>query len=270
MKLSADTILLIKAALREDIGAGDRTARLLVPVKARGKAVVVAREAGIFCGAPVLLALARLVDRRLKLVFKVREGRAFRKNQIVLKLSGPVRSLLAAERTLLNFLGHLSGAAAQTRAFVRAARGVKIFDTRKTTPGMRELEKYAVRCGGGFNHRMGLWDGLFVKENHRRFGQLKKLRKYSGKFVIEARNLREMRQALALKPAVILLDNFTPRALARAVREARRASAKIQLEASGGITRANVSRYASAGVDRISAGALTHSARPADFTMLIQ
>ena len=190
----------------------------------------------------------------------------------MITLEGRVHSILKAERTALNFLGHLSGIAAETRRFVERVRKyrVKIFDTRKTLPLWRGLQKYAVRAGGGHNHRFGLWDEIFVKGNHRPCGDLSKLKHVPRKFVIEVRNLKELKQALTFRPRVILFDNFSPKALTRAVKVARGADPKVILEASGGITLQNVARFAAAGVDQISAGSLTHSVKSIDFSLQIR
>lgn len=272
MKLCPQTRGRLKAALAEDTGGGDITSNLLIPAAACAKAVIVAREKGVFCGAPVLAELFRIADPGLKARFLVMEGKTFRKNQKVVLLKGKVRSILRAERTALNFLGRLSGIATMTRRYVERIQGSKtqVFDTRKTTPLLREFEKYAVKTGGGQNHRMGLYDAVFVKENHRRFGRLSQLRKVSGHFEIEVRNLKELSQALALNPRVILFDNFSPAKLKEAVTLARKAGRRIILEASGGIRLANIARFAAAGADRISSGALTHSPQCVDFSLLIE
>ena len=182
---------------------------------------------------------------------------------------------------MLNLLQHLCGVATQTRAFVHAVkgRGVKILDTRKTTPLWRELEKAAVKAGGGCNHRMGLYDAVFVKENHRRFGDLRKLMTFKGAshlrsqapgIEIEVRNVRELMEALMIRPKVILFDNFPVKDLKEAVKIARAANPKVILEASGGITLENVQAYAQTGVDQISVGSLTHSVKAVDLSLMIK
>lgn len=272
MQISSKTSQHLKAALNEDIGSGDVTSNLLIPSKARGEAILISREAGIFCGESVARALAHLLDPTLKIEFLVRDGKPFRKNQKVLKIQGRVRSILALERTLLNFLGHLSGIATLTQTFVEKVRPCKtaIMDTRKTTPLWRELEKHAVKTGGGKNHRRGLYDAIFVKENHRPYGNLERLQKVCGHFEIEVRNFWELKEALLLKPRVILFDNFNPKTLKRAVQFIRRRmNSKIILEASGGVNLRNVRQLAQAGVNRISIGALTHSVRAIDFSLLV-
>ncbi len=183
-----------------------------------------------------------------------------------------MRSILRAERTVLNLLSHLCGVATRTRQFVEKVKKYPVFilDTRKTMPLWREAEKYAVKAGGGKNHRMGLYDAIFVKENHRPYGQLARLRQYAGKFEIEVRNLRELTEAFILRPRVILLDNFKPHLLREAVMLARKTHPEIILEASGGVTLQNVGQYAATGVDWISVGSLTHSVPAIDFSLLIE
>lgn len=271
MSLSLKARQHLKEALAEDLGGGDVTSNRLIPSGARANAVILARESGIFCGTPFLKELFRIADPKLKANFLIREGRPFRKNQTVVRLEGKVRSILKAERVALNFLGRLSGIATLTAAYVERVRGTraKIFDTRKTTPLLREFEKYAVKSGGGINHRFGLYDAVLVKENHRRFGNLSKLRTAKGNFEIEVRNLKELSEALALGPRVILFDNFSPARLKEAAGLVRKVNPRIILEASGGITLANVRAFAAAGVDRLSSGALTHSPRSLDFSLLI-
>lgn len=270
---SAAVLRLIRQALAEDLGGGDRTTDLLIPSSARGQARIVAREDGIFCGAPVIEEVFKAASGgEVRLEFPVREGGRFRKNAAVVKLSGSVRGIVKGERTALNFLARLSAIAVQTSRFVEAVKRypVLILDTRKTTPLWRELEKYAVRCGGGKNHRMGLYDAVFVKENHRPYGDLSKLEKVRGHFEIEVRNQAELKEALNYQPRVILFDNFTPSRLNQAVRLCRKISPETTLEASGGITLENAAHYAAMGVDWISVGALTHSVKAQDFSLLLK
>ncbi len=269
--LTEKTRYLLKTALDEDIGTGDKTTDILISKKAKGKAVVVAREAGILCGEPVVCELFRLLDPSVKVKFPVREGERFSKNKPVIELEGPVASILKVERTLLNFIGHLSGIAAKTREYVDRVKKYPVFilDTRKTTPLWREIEKYAVRMGGGKNHRMGLYDRILIKENHRRHADWEKLEKFRGQFEIEVRNLKELKEALKLTPRIILFDNFSPAALHKGVQMTRHSHPEIILEASGGITLDNVAHYAALGVDWISIGALTHSVKSIDFSLLV-
>lgn len=269
---STRTRALLKQALSEDLGRGDLTSKVLVPESASASARIVAREGGVFCGSPVVNELCRVADPNLKLTCCVKEGKKFRRGGEVLRLEGSARSILAVERTLLNFLGHLCGIATRTRQFLDRVRRYQVFilDTRKTTPLWREIEKYAVSAGGGRNHRMGLYDAVFIKENHRPFADFSALKNRRGRFEIEVRNLKELKDALKLDPAVILFDNFKPAALKQGVRLARALHPEVILEASGGITLENVSAYAAMGVDWISVGSLTHSVRSLDFSLLVE
>lgn len=270
--LSASSRKLIQRALAEDIGSGDITSRRLVPGKALGNAVIIAREEGVFFGRGVADEILKQITPSLRVRYFLKDGERFVKNKKILELSGSVQAILAAERTMLNFLGHLCGVASVAAVYARKVKGyrVKILDTRKTTPGMRELEKLAVKAGGGFNHRQGLWHEMFIKENHRPYGKIELLKKFPRKFVIEVRNVKELEQALTLKPRVILFDNFTPSRLKPLARLARARDSKVLLEASGGITFKNIRQYAAAGIDQVSIGALTHSVRSIDFSLLIQ
>jgi len=262
----------LKLALKEDVGRGDITSTVLIAANRKARAAVWAKQGGVFCGASVFEEVYRLLDPRVRVERLLRDGQRFSKGAKLMRLEGPARSVLSGERVALNLLAHLSGIATCTREFVRRVRHspVLILDTRKTTPLWREVEKYAVRMGGGKNHRLGLYDAIFIKENHRSFADFKKLAKFRGRFEIEVRNLKELREALKLEPGVILFDNFKPDALRQAVRLARKIQPQVILEASGGMTLENVVHYAAMGVDWISVGALTHSAPPLDFSMLIE
>lgn len=263
---------LLQIALKEDTGSRDLTSELLIDKPTVAKAAIYAKERGILCGTPVVEEIFRLLDPSLKIHKRIKEGRPFKKNAVVLTLHGNLRAILKGERTALNFLGHLSGIASLTGQFVQSVKkdSVLILDTRKTLPLLREFEKYAVRIGDGKNHRMGLFDAVLVKENHRRYGDLNRLKRYRYKFEIEVRNLKELHEALSYKPRVILFDNFKPDQLRRAVRIARSRNPEIILEASGGINLDNVAHYAAMGVDCISIGALTHSVRSLDFSLLVE
>lgn len=272
-KLTAKDFQIIRLALAEDLGSqGDITSRKLISSTKKGEAVIVARERGIFCGEKVIHEIIRVGKFKITPRFYIRDGDKFLSGKKIILIKGDVRDILAAERTILNFAGHLSGVSTITAQFVAMLKNyqVKILDTRKTMPGLRGFEKYAVRVGGGFNHRMGLWDEVFVKENHRVYGDLNKLRVSPGKFVIEVRNQRELEAALQLKPRVILLDNYKPNKLSKAVRFAREINRNVLLEASGGINLSNIRRYAATGVDQISIGALTHSVKSIDFSLLMR
>ena len=292
----------LKRALAEDISRGDVTSNLLIPKNAAGSAVIISREPGIFFGVEVARELFRIADPKLRARFFIQDGKNFPKNKKLIEIRGRVRSILKTERTVLNFLQHLSGISTQTRRFVEKVKKyrVKILDTRKTTPLWRELEKAAVKAGGGFNHRFSLADEIFVKENHRirgykgqrsliglrgskskivlkplqllkPFEPLRPFLRYPRRFIIEVRNLRELKEiAGKIKPRVILFDNFSPVQLKRAVAYARKKDPRAILEASGGITLENVTRFAATGVDQISIGSLTHSVKSIDLSLLAE
>ncbi len=275
--LSKGAIQLIRLALKEDIGSGDITSNLLIPAIAKGKAKIISKAKGIFSGAAVAQAVCRLIDSNLKVKLFVKDSAALQKGQKVFEFSGKIRSILKAERVLLNFIGHLSGIATQTAAFVNAVRSTRccILDTRKTTPLWRELEKAAVVAGGGFNHRFGLFDHILVKENHRHFGDWSRLVRISNHeprtthFEIEVRNFDELIQAFDLGVEVVMLDHFTLAQVKKAVQLRNRISPKTLLEVSGNMTLKTIRRYAQVGADAISVGALTHSVPVHDFSLLI-
>lgn len=263
---------LLRAALREDLGSGgDVTTRFFVPARARFKARVVSREAGVICGLKVAAAAFRACDRGARVRALARDGARVRPGQAVLEVSGG-RGLLTAERTALNFLQRLSGVASLTRRYVDLARGTRarISDTRKTLPGWRALDKYAVACGGGVNHRMGLYDAALVKDNHylgRRLASgARALRRARPgvPLIVECDTPAQATRALALKPDSILLDNMAPAVLRVEIRRLRRLAPRVKLEISGGVHLRNVRSLARLGPDRISIGRLTHSAPALD------
>lgn len=279
---------LLKRALAEDIGGGDITSQNLVDEDLCAKAVMVAKQEGILAGMFVLQDLAELVAEPLKIEAKAADGQALAMGQEVVQITGAARQILSFERVGLNFLGRLSGIATLTNKFVREVQGSKavICDTRKTTPGMRSIEKYAVLAGGGTNHRMGLYDAAMIKDNHllcmqggsdalENLGQrLEKLRKQlpPGGFIeLEVDDLSQFQQVLdlGLDVDMVLLDNFSGADLGRAVKLRNQAglAETLLLEASGNISLENTKQVASSGVDRISVGALTHSAPAFDFSM---
>ena len=272
LPVSQRTLNFIKEALREDIGAGDITSNLLIPHRARGEARVIAKARGIFCGERLVSEIFKIVDPKVKLEFWVHNGGKLRPGKIVFKMSGNILSILKVERTMLNFISHLSGISTKTRQFVEKIKEypVLLLHTRKTTPLWRELEKVAVEVGGGRRHRPGLDAYILVKENHRLFGNLSKLKRHPRNFEIEVRDLGEVRESIALKPQVILLDNFSPKEARKAVAVIRKEAPGVIIEASGGITLENVRKYAATGVNTLSIGALTHSVQDVDFSLLIE
>lgn len=271
LPVSQRTLSLLREALREDIGHGDVTSNLLIPARAKGTARVIAKEKGIFCGERLVREIFKIADPDVKLEFRVHNGHRLRKGQVVFKIHGNIRSILKVERTMLNFISHLSGIATKTRQYVDKIKKypVLLLHTRKTTPVWRELEKVAVEVGGGRRHRPGLDAYIFVKENHRRFGDLSTLKRHSRDFEIEVRDLKELREAIRLRPKVILLDNFAPKEAKKAIGIIRKEAPGVLVEISGGVTLDNVRKYAAAGPDTISAGSITHSVKDVDFSLLI-
>jgi len=274
----------VRVALAEDLGAaGDVTTRVSLPRGLRGEAVLFAKQGGVLAGMQAVYECFRQTDPEVE--FDPRDlvdGAELQPGQTVARLAGDAAGLLAAERTALNFLQHLSGIATRTREYVAEVDGfaVKIMDTRKTTPGLRLLEKHAVAVGGGVNHRIGLFDCLFLKENHfamagRPFDEVVRgaVASAMGPVVAEAQTVEEGLLAVAGGASVVLLDNLTAGpALSDAVDALRERSAElgvvVEIEASGGVTLENVRAIAACGVDRISIGALTHSAAALDLSML--
>lgn len=268
-------------ALREDAARRDLAARW-ISAKTRGRGRIVAKQAGILAGLPAVREVFRRMDRRIRFSPKAREGARIRAGQTVATVEGPARTILSAERTALNILGRLSGVATLTAAFAEKARPVPVYDTRKTTPGLRALEKYAVRIGGGFNHRMNLSEAAMLKDNHLAVLQGAGQDERRGKFLeVEVDSLRQIPWALSLKPDAILLDNFSIAAARKAIAEIRRRTAgrggkgpgreriarKVEIEISGGIHLGNIRRYARLRPDRISVGRITHSAPSLDFSL---
>jgi nicotinate-nucleotide pyrophosphorylase (carboxylating) len=259
----------VTRALAEDLGrAGDVSSIATIPENAKAKASVVARRAGTIAGLPVAAACFTKLSPEMRIRGRVRDGDRVAAGATLMTIAGNARAILAAERTALNFLGHLSGVATATAAFVRRIgdRKTRICCTRKTTPGLRALEKYAVRCGGGFNHRFGLDDAMLIKDNHIAVAGsiravLEAARAKAGHLVkieIEVDSLKQLEEVLKTGLAdAVLLDNFTIPALRRAV---KMAAGRVILEASGGITLDSIAAVASTGVDYASSGAITHSA----------
>jgi len=258
----------VAAALSEDVGPGDATSIAVVPADARCRAQLLLEEPGIVCGVSVAAAVFRALDPSVSVQELVDEGVAVTTPPAALaQIEGSARAALAGERVALNLLGRLCGIASLTRRYVELvdSTGTAILDTRKTTPGLRALERYAVRCGGGHNHRDGLYDAILVKENHLRLAggisnAVAALRGHTNGLPVEveAETIEEVREALDAGVKRILLDNMAPTEVAAAV---SLAAGRAELEASGGISLATVRSYAETGVRYISVGALTHSAR---------
>jgi nicotinate-nucleotide pyrophosphorylase (carboxylating) len=284
---------LVRLALAEDLGAnfqygaGDITSCAVVPERATGSAVFLARDSGVICGVAVLPFVLQIANCGLELETKVSDGAIVQRGDIVARLSGNAREILFVERTCLNFLGRLSGIATLTSRFVSRVSGTSatVLDTRKTTPGWRSLEKHAVSCGGGINHRMGLFDAILVKDNHLALMDVLADEPYAeitiavesarnwirdhadslpnGKRTIveiEVDRLEQFERALAAGPDIILLDNMSCEGMAAAVDRRNAIRSRTLLEASGGVNLNTIRAVAETGVDRISVGALTHSA----------
>ena len=271
------TLALIRAAITEDMGSGDVTSEYFIPSTSRSKANLVAREAGVFSGSEVALAVFAEIDPSLEVRCLKRDGDSLTVGDTVMEISGSTRSLLSAERTALNFLQRLCGVATLARRYVEAVKphAVKVLDTRKTTPGWRLLEKNAVRDGGGTNHRIGLYDQVMVKDNHLvASGSMEALQaaidrvnqeRPAVKVQLEADSLAQVKTFLDLRGVdMILLDNMSPALLRDAV---RLNAGRLFLEASGGITLSTIQDVAATGVDAISVGAITHSARALDLAL---
>jgi nicotinate-nucleotide pyrophosphorylase (carboxylating) len=286
---------LIQLAKREDLGGDDVTSRLLIPEDKIGVGTLMQKETGIACGLPIVEMICRAYDERLRVEqipgfhMEIIEGRfSDARTTPLLRLRGPLRSLLSAERVILNFLQHMGGVATQTQRYVRRVAGTaaKIYDTRKTIPGHRLLDKYAVLCGGGMNHRMGLYDGLLVKDNHVAAIPLRDLAAFLSQTIarsraedptrlveVEVDTLDQLREVLKVDNIdAILLDNMDCPKMTSAV-EMRNAAGKaniVQLEASGGVTLETVRQIALTGIERISVGALTHSAAALDIGLDVE
>jgi len=287
--IDESTLALIRLAVAEDLGLDrlDRTVALSIPPDLRSQATIVARQPGVIAGTYLLPAILSQYGPGMDVTIHTSDGSPVAPNQAVAQLSGPAGMLLSAERVVLNFLSHLSGIATLTRRYVDAVahlpRPPAICDTRKTTPGFRRLDKYAVACGGGVNHRMGLYDGVMLKDNHlamlrQRWGAALSLAALTARIRaqvpptvtlwLEVDTLSELQEALPGGGAdIILLDNMTPAQMTQAVALRNAQAPRPLLEASGGITLANIAAAAASGIERISIGALTHSAPILDLSM---
>jgi nicotinate-nucleotide pyrophosphorylase (carboxylating) len=273
--IPADLTLQVARALEEDVGSGDLTAAL-IPAATDGWAAVITRESAIICGAPYVDATFAALDPRTRIHWKIAEGAAVEANQTLFEIQGPARSLLSGERTALNFLQLLSGTATAAHAFAERLKGTacRLLDTRKTIPGLRSAQKYAVRVGGGHNHRMGLFDGILIKENHiMAAGSIARAvaaARATGTKVpveVEVETLDELEQAITAGADIALLDDFSLEDLAEAVTINRAAARSLKLEASGGVTLETIRRIAETGVDYVSVGSITKHVRAIDLSM---
>jgi len=276
MDLASEIERNVRAALAEDVGSGDLTAPLIPPGK-RVRAVVLCRQAAVLCGQPWFERTLRQLDSAVAITWDVPEGAAVAAGAQVCSILGEARALLAAERVALNFLQTLSGVATVTRRYVDAVAGTRarIVDTRKTLPGLRQAQKYAVRVGGGSNHRLGLYDAMLIKENHiaaaggvrQAVQQARKLSHTGAWIQVEVENLDQLREALDAGATMILLDNMSVEQMRKAVEIA---GDRAELEASGGITLENARAIAETGVHRMSVGALTKDLKAGDFSLRLE
>ncbi len=296
-----ELIVCIHAALDEDVGPGDLTVHSIVPARARAKARLVAKQEVVLAGMPLFERVFAALSSEVRVRAYYADGQVVPPGAVAARLEGPARPILTAERTALNFLTHLSGIATLTRKFTEAIAGTRalIRDTRKTIPLLRVFEKYAVRVGGGRNHRFGLFDAILIKENHialagsvaeavrraqaARHPQPREMTAYESyqaptfppgattevSIEVEVRNEDELRQALAAGAEVVLLDNLRAEEAARLIAIARQEAPACKIEVSGGVNLSKVRAYAEAGVDYIAIGALTHSAPAADLSLLV-
>jgi nicotinate-nucleotide pyrophosphorylase (carboxylating) len=271
----ADLPQQVARALAEDIGAGDLTAAL-IPADRIGRATVITREPAIVCGIPYVKATFDAVDAGVQVEWRVAEGDSVAADQLLFALEGPARALLTAERTALNFLQLLSGTATAAHSYAVLLEGTncRLLDTRKTIPGLRTAQKYAVRVGGGHNHRMGLFDGILIKENHIMAAgsitqAVAEARRGGAKVPVEVEveNLAQLLQAIDAGADIAMLDNYSLPAMREAVAANARAKKPLKLEASGGITSATIREVAETGVDFISVGSITKHVRAIDLSM---
>ena len=273
--VSKDLPQQIERALEEDIGSGDLTAAL-IPLGCCGRATVITRENAIICGIPYVDGIFARIDPKVRIQWKIAEGGAAIANQTLVEITGPARALLTGERTALNFLQLLSGTATATHAHVELLKGTacRLLDTRKTLPGLRTAQKYAVRVGGGQNHRIGLFDGILIKENHiMAAGSIARAvaaARATGSAVrveVEVESLDELRQAIAAGADIAMLDDFPLETMTEAVAINRAAPRPLKIEASGGVTTDTIRSIAKTGVDYVSVGSITKHVRAIDLSM---
>ncbi|HTD10507.1 MAG TPA: carboxylating nicotinate-nucleotide diphosphorylase [Steroidobacteraceae bacterium] len=274
----ADLPAQVDAALREDIGSGDVTAAL-VPAAQQVRGAVVTRENAVLCGCPWADEAFRRLDERVRLTWHARDGASLTAGQVVFDIAGPARAVLTGERTALNFLQLLSATATAARAFADAVAGTgcRVLDTRKTLPGLRTAQKYAVRCGGGDNHRIGLYDRVLIKENHIAAagsisGAIASARRSAPGITVEVEveSLAEFQEALDARPDIVMLDEFSLSDMRAAVAANQARGRPLKLEASGSLTLQSVRAVAETGVDYVSVGSLTKHVRAVDLSMRLQ
>lgn len=267
----------LRTWLEEDIGMGDVTTMTTIPVDSQAKGIIHVKDEGIIAGIPVAEAVFALVDPQLRFEAKVNDGAAARYGTVIAEVSGSTRSILLGERLALNLLQRMSGIATRTRQFVDRLEGlpVRLVDTRKTTPGHRMLEKYAVRVGGGHNHRFGLYDAVMIKDNHiKGAGGIRQAITaaraqipHTMKIEVEVETFEQLEEALAAGPDIVMLDNMSPEQMSQAVQRMKNQAPHIMVEASGSVTLDSVRSIALSGVDVISVGRLTYSVQALDISL---
>ncbi len=278
---------IIAEALIEDVGSGDVTTFFCVSPRRKTHAVILAKQRCVLCGMKVAREVFMTVDPSLRFRELKKDGQTVNNGERIAEVRGKAASILKGERLAINFMALLSGIATYTNQFVERTKGtkVRILDTRKTTPTLRALEKYAVRVGGGINHRKGLWDAILIKDNHLRVGDIIRDSLFNGEALakivkmirdntkleleIEVENLEEFKKVISYRPDIILLDNFQAAAMKKAVLYRNRNFPRVKLEASGGVTLKTVRKIAQTGVDFISVGSITHSPESIDFSLEI-
>ncbi|MFW6134441.1 MAG: carboxylating nicotinate-nucleotide diphosphorylase [Elusimicrobiota bacterium] len=284
MKLNKKQInKIVENALKEDISKGDITSELVIPKEKRAEAEIFARQSGILCGTSIAEAVFKKISKKLDMKILKKDGEKINKEDKIIDIQGTSRDILKGERTALNFLSHLSGIATLTQKFVEQVRkensATKVMDTRKTVPGMRSIEKYAVRTGGGTNHRMSLSDGILIKENHIALqdqGIKEIIGKIQNKHIgrkdieIEVKNLYQLKKIGKSKINIVMLDNFCINDIKKAVKIIKNMNPEIVIEVSGGVNLENIRNIAKTGVHRISSGKLTSSAPALDFSLLVK
>lgn len=267
----------IKAWLREDVGSGDVTTQMTIPVGHESKGIIHAKEDGIICGIPIAELVFEIVDPALSFTALVEEGQAVTKGTVIIEVEGSTHAILTGERLALNLMQRLSGVASRTASFVQVLEGLptRLVDTRKTTPGHRMLEKYAVRIGGGFNHRFGLYDAVMIKDNHikgaggirQAVGRARKNIPHTMSIEVETENLEQVEEALAAGADIIMLDNMSNDMMKQAVARIKSQAPHVKTEASGNVSLETVRGIAETGVDVISVGRLTYSFSSLDISL---
>jgi len=277
---------LIQSALKEDIKHGDLTTKALIPTSKSIQSLIIAQQQGIIAGLPLIRLIYHQLDKRIRVKLYSQDGNRVKKNKKLALVSGPARSILIGERTVLNFLQRLSGIASHTDKFARKLKGyrTRLLDTRKTIPSWRYLDKYAVSIGGGKNHRLGLYDAILVKSNHLKtlgypiksnlisetIKKLRRIYQYKHSIEIEVSNFKELRSAMNNRPDIIMLDNMSFKQIKESIVFVRRfPPPRPLLEASGGVTLENITSIARTNIDFISVGALTHSAPALDLALKV-